>query len=229
MMKKVKERRKPKKVGDLEKVGDITRGPQVLCGGTVDVLVGTDKQLFAIHETLARKASAFFDKALSGLWKEANRRTIELPDDDPRIFGLFVSWLYFLTIPTNIDDDDEKKSLKWIELAKVYVLGDRLLCPHFKNAAVDAIVEKSSLEASQDGDPCPDGVAIWYIYRHSIKDALIRKLMVDLCVCFGTPELLDWNDKSFIPHSFVVDLAGALLAGDLFRRSKPIFTLRYYT
>ncbi|KAL5340566.1 hypothetical protein BJX70DRAFT_396550 [Aspergillus crustosus] len=49
-----------------KKGGDHRRNTKALCGRILTVLVGPEERRFSIHETLARKASPFFDKAMSG-------------------------------------------------------------------------------------------------------------------------------------------------------------------
>lgn len=59
----------------------------------VTVLVGPEKDYFAIHKTLVCGQSDFFKAALTGNFKEADG-TIALPERDPATFKYFVYWLY---------------------------------------------------------------------------------------------------------------------------------------
>ncbi|GAM88405.1 hypothetical protein ANO11243_064380 [Dothideomycetidae sp. 11243] len=47
-----------------------------------------------IHKSFICHASTFFKSALQSTWIESQHQTISLPEDDPKIFGLFLNWLY---------------------------------------------------------------------------------------------------------------------------------------
>ena len=61
---------------------------------TITVLVGESESSFQVHEWLIRKASPFFDKAMSRDWIERRERTIRLVHDDPEVFDVYASYLY---------------------------------------------------------------------------------------------------------------------------------------
>lgn len=69
-------------------------------------------------------------------FREYRDERIELPEDDPRIFGLFVEWMYYgsyvISPPTSYPSTD----------AKCWVLGDKLLCGEFKNYAISRLYEQ---------------------------------------------------------------------------------------
>jgi len=71
----------------------------------VEVVVGTDKRTFYIHERLIRSQSAFFESALGKEWKEGQARKIELPDDDAHIFEAYARWLYSGKLAVNDGDE----------------------------------------------------------------------------------------------------------------------------
>ena len=84
-------------------------------GRAADIVVGEDRQVYSIHENLLCKASLFFKKALSGPWQESVKRVIDMPDDEPKIFAIYVHWHYSGTIavasdgstPDESDNSDE--------------------------------------------------------------------------------------------------------------------------
>ncbi|KAI8633281.1 hypothetical protein F5Y19DRAFT_417325 [Xylariaceae sp. FL1651] len=49
---------------------------------------------FKVHRAIVCTQSPFFDKAISNGFKESMTRVIDLPDDDPDIFKLFLQFLY---------------------------------------------------------------------------------------------------------------------------------------
>jgi hypothetical protein len=68
---------------------------------TITVDVGTEGLKIPVLEALIRKSSTFFDNALKSEWatSRADPRVIDLTDEDPIIFKMYLNWLYFKTIP----------------------------------------------------------------------------------------------------------------------------------
>ncbi|EOO00413.1 putative btb poz domain containing protein [Phaeoacremonium minimum UCRPA7] len=77
--------------------GDAMPLNEVLSGRTVVIFVGQDKVKWTLPENLLCKHNDFFKKALRGPFMEKDA-VINLPDDDPNAFGLFVQWIYALTL-----------------------------------------------------------------------------------------------------------------------------------
>jgi hypothetical protein len=55
-------------------------------------------QNFTVHQDLISTRSEFFAKALRGDWKEAQERTVVLPDDEPEVFRLYLQFLYVCSL-----------------------------------------------------------------------------------------------------------------------------------
>ncbi|KAL2798170.1 hypothetical protein BJX66DRAFT_334209 [Aspergillus keveii] len=71
---------------------------------TVTLIAEEDADIsYNVHERLVRAASPFFDKALTGPWKESQTRTLHLPADDGLTVGLYVHWLYYRSLPVGYD------------------------------------------------------------------------------------------------------------------------------
>ncbi|KAI9848943.1 MAG: hypothetical protein M1838_000323, partial [Thelocarpon superellum] len=51
-------------------------------------------QGFSVHRLLLTRSSKFFASAFNGDFKEAQIKTLHLPEDDPEIFKKFLKWLY---------------------------------------------------------------------------------------------------------------------------------------
>lgn len=69
-------------------------------GNVLEVRVGRDNgRSFRLHEALVSARSDFFAAALTGQWKEAKDKIIDLPEDDPDIFALYPQLLYTGKIP----------------------------------------------------------------------------------------------------------------------------------
>ncbi|RDW92785.1 BTB/POZ domain-containing protein [Aspergillus mulundensis] len=182
-------------------------------GNVVTVVVGNDSEgkskSVIVHEDLLRASYEFFDKALDGPWKESARRIIELPADDPRIFAMYVRWLYFGSLAVlkgNVEAEEGEN--QFTNLVNAYILGDKLLCGDFQNAAIKEFVKRMKFF-----DPHNDVVK--HIYAHTRPDASLRRLVVDVFIMNGTKGWLeDWNGDENIPQTFILDIAKAALSGN---------------
>jgi hypothetical protein len=60
---------------------------------SIRVLVGAEEsgmKEFTVHEDLICPRSQFFRKAMSGPWKESEERKVDLPEDEPGVFALYL-------------------------------------------------------------------------------------------------------------------------------------------
>lgn len=119
-----------------------------------------DKATFDIHQHSIAFRSAFFKKAITGDWKEAQDRVVKLPEDELTTFQHYVHLLYTGKLgvvpesgPAPYDGGEEK-----IRLAKLYVLAEKLQDVDTKNlvetlcysaVARQALVELLSPQASR--------------------------------------------------------------------------------
>lgn len=56
--------------------------------------VQPEAQDFTVHEGLISARSEFFRNALKVPWKESEERTIPLPEDEPKVFPVYLKLLY---------------------------------------------------------------------------------------------------------------------------------------
>ncbi|KAF7122784.1 hypothetical protein CNMCM5793_000894 [Aspergillus hiratsukae] len=198
-----------------------------LRGKTVDIAVGVQKEIFSVHETLIRASSSFFDKAMAGDWKESQQRTIQLPEDEPGIFALYVKWLYCGTLPVVCDEPGLPGNSEYINLVKAYVLGDKILDSKFQDTVIDAIVEKSQSKAKDGQCWYPNMGVIKYTFKNTSESAPIRKLLVDMYAGFARSSWIHtW--AADLPQPFLFQLASTLLDR---RRgtTAPLVANRYHT
>lgn len=178
---------------------------------TVDVVVGEEKEKFSVHAKLLCSSSMFFDKALSGPWKEASERAVTLPDDKPRAFAIYVHWLYFRTLPM-IRRGETTPSDRYRDLIEIYSLGDKLLDPDFQNAILDATIEEGNAQYLNGKASCPDEQVIEYAYSNTVPSSPIRDLLVEIFICNAGREVLREKERTdMLPRSFLLHLARSLM------------------
>ncbi|KAF2102654.1 hypothetical protein NA57DRAFT_27179, partial [Rhizodiscina lignyota] len=147
----------------------------------VTVLVGRSQEKFLVHEGLIRARSAFFEKALSRDWKEAQKKLVELPETDVPQFTLYERWLYTSTIYSRSEDGLGVSEGRL--LIESYFLGDMLQDADFKDAVIDAIINvliKDKIYATFWGKD---------IYENTPPESPLRKLTVD---CHLDQRDTDW-------------------------------------
>lgn len=94
---------------------------------------GQDAESWMIHKDLLTHQSPFFAAALSGCFKESTTNTVELIEDDPGAFTLFVQWLYTGEYDIKFDNTPSIACLAW-------ALGDKLQCPTFQDYAMCRLI-----------------------------------------------------------------------------------------
>jgi hypothetical protein len=160
---------------------------------TIDV--GTEHEKYSVYAELIAYYSEYFKGTLNGPWKEAEDRVIELPDIDPRVFDIFIDWLYTQKLP--------KKTRDWIAptpgleagshgqgrlaerlMMKSYVFADRFLVPQFRVA----IYKYYANFCNSGGNP-PYYDAIIYAFDNLPPTSAILTLLVRTHCAY-------WNENS---------------------------------
>lgn len=183
----------------------------------MEVIVGGTS--FHVNEKLICAASPFFDRAFGGEWDESRTRTIELREHDAQVFRTYMHWLYLQKLAVRNDAPGSVGNEEYLHLAKAYVLGDFLSDGDFKDAVIDAILEKSTTTASDGKIWSPVGPVIRHIYDNTLGCSQARQLLVDIYTRNGHGNWLqDWAHRDDLPKDFLLDLAVALLD----KRSRPV-------
>ena len=156
-----------------------------LKGPSFKVVVGpTDKSSFPNYETeswslpkaLICYQSPFLNAACNRDFRERNENCIYLPEDEPKIFGLYVEWMYYGTYtlgPQPNADFGRDVSTD----AKAWVLGDKLLSVNFKNYAMRRLYTQYAI----NGNPKPVRITdIKYACMNSAVSSPLRRFFFDL-------------------------------------------------
>ena len=108
------------------------------------IIVGKNEneETFYLHDEQATKFSDVLAAAVKGGFKEAEERTVKLPEDDSELFQIFAGFTYSGAIHSQAPE--EKTPDPWQELtrlANLWGLGEKLQAGELKDAAVDATIE----------------------------------------------------------------------------------------
>lgn len=113
-----------------------------------------------VHKSFLTAWSEFFSRALNGDWKESETHTVDLTEDVPETFDLYLNLVYKNDLPVMTLDEDKLCALdtleflkhickQYISLIHLYVLADKLQDIQAKNEALKAILQISYLRNHQ--------------------------------------------------------------------------------
>lgn len=170
-----------------------------LHGGGVEVLVGISSNedakssasnTWSLPINLISHHSMFFKAACSWNFQESRKKQVELPEDDPAVFGLFVEWMYYGSY-----DVSSLRAQSSID-AQCWVLGDKLLCSEFKNYAMSRLYALHTASFFARPVTCDD---VQYVCDNSGPSSKLRQFYTDFVLeYFGAPSKLcgtieDWD------------------------------------
>ncbi|KAI8939473.1 hypothetical protein NX059_003246 [Plenodomus lindquistii] len=188
---------------------------------TSEVSESYSERLFHVHQSVLCQYSKFFQAATKPRWSEYRKKPIDLSEDDPDIFALYVQWLYtgLVAVKSKREDTDVEDSLNFEEddtaiefqdiskrtLVKCYLLGEKLMDTVYQDTIMSTLLKTASM-----GIPTYDTIRI--AYQGTNINSPLRKLMVDIWVwCGYVPSAkgdLVWQSDA----EFANDLIHALLA-----------------
>ncbi|KAK4910629.1 hypothetical protein LTR66_017420 [Elasticomyces elasticus] len=212
---------------------------ELLAGPVCTVLVGSEQQAFSVHKALICGHSLFFDTALNGPWAETSKHTVELPEDEPKIFSLYLHWLYYGNIPVLADRthlkemsgdeldtaEDEIVNNEYTQLFKACVLAEKYFDAEFHDTVINAVLEKINTpeEVSENRRP-PGSLPVTWLFNHAHILSPICRLVVDDYAKEGSSDWLeDPVTPTDLPATFFRMLSQRLMGK---RRASSRWTLR---
>jgi hypothetical protein len=150
---------------------------------------------------------------MNGNWAESKERTVRMPEDDPKLFHIYVNLIYTGRVIT--DTLEELKTAKTIGdelhvLGHLYVLGEKLQDKAAKNTAVQSLLEVAQEKDNRGKVYRPYADTIRHIYQGTCAGSLARRLMAEMWVCIDIVHLTKMSE--ILPKEFLADLAIALRA-----------------
>lgn len=136
--------------------------------------------------------SDYFRAAFNGSFTEATEGRIELRDVDLEVFENFHAWLYTRKIP---------ESLRWLQLVRLWVFGDRFQVPLLQNCVMNEIFDKEQEEAKLPLN------WMWSAYEYTVDGSPLRKATIELLAYHSVLE--DTDDGIMTPNNswlFTVDM-----------------------
>jgi hypothetical protein len=177
----------------------------------VTLLVGSDEQKFVVHESCIIRNSDFFKAALKKEWAEGQTPTIKLPEENcVETLVNYLNFAYREKLPTEdikAKADGGFTGDPFTALAKLYVIGERILDRSVQSAVIREILRLVTIKSKGKGARSyPETTSVTVTYSGTSAGSPLRRLMVDLYVKAGTGS---WN---YSKHpEFLMDLWKALL------------------
>ena len=78
----------------------------------VTIYVGPTKEKWVLHESMLCNQLAFFKGAFQGSFYEGSSKTMNLEEDDPVVFKMFVDYLYNSKVFCSLPHDDSPEALQ---------------------------------------------------------------------------------------------------------------------
>jgi hypothetical protein len=177
--------------------------------GTIRVLVGPDRVVFDVHRNFVCEESSFFKKAINGPFREAEKKEIELPFEEPHIFTAVMNWIYRKTFDPDLD------AITWLDLAKLWIIADKLDIPLLQHRVIQTIFEKHWKKTAVGGPKAHSrGIAnvspntIDHVYDNTRDDAALRHVLIALFVDSVSIKKLQERTADY-PADFLADILGA--------------------
>lgn len=164
----------------------------------ITIIVGMKEaqQTFVLHETLLRQSSAFFNNALKDEWKEAQERSVKLPDIEPSEFTVFAKFILTGMLFVRSDEDIAIiREKKWDSAAEkgryatftaifdLVKLANFLQAPDFQDVIIDVFIESILDYRLLMGHPFTfASPRMNLVYEHSSSGSLIRTFFLDVCL-----------------------------------------------
>ncbi|KAF1842096.1 uncharacterized protein K460DRAFT_370101 [Cucurbitaria berberidis CBS 394.84] len=160
---------------------------QLLKGPGIDVVIGPRDALslpkegteaWSLPRALICHYSPYLEAACTRDFRECQENYIKLPEDDPKIFDLFVEWMYYNEYTLTTRHDEELGRIANSN-SEAWVLGDKLLSTDFKNYAMSRLYAQYATDTS----PKPiRTIDVKYAYLHSAANSPLRRFFFDLVV-----------------------------------------------
>ncbi|KAF1349741.1 hypothetical protein BDV97DRAFT_389858 [Delphinella strobiligena] len=182
----------------------------------------SDQHEFSIHQDILIRNSEFFKAAVKEEWLSEKAgehfRVIEMPDDDPNIFSIYADWLYSGLICSATEHSGKGNDTEFEDLTLAYILGEKLLDKSFKNAVIDAFIEKLISERVLDLE-LPK-----LIYDNTRPTSPFRRLLVDIYAHHADSSwMMRSSAKDHLHPSFLYDLSLAQLSNLTLKTETPAY------
>lgn len=176
---------------------------------TIKIHGGGSVSTFVVPTALITSRSDFCKNALKQCWQESNIRTIDLWDQDPKTFALYLKVLDGKILDlkmTNTVDVVQHTGMDYATLFQIYVLAEFLQDP-----VTTEVLKRYLWDALFEGDytkrtlrSVPSAEALHILYDGTVKGCAARNLVLDTFAHANLTEIVR-REESW-PEEFTRDL-----------------------
>lgn len=143
----------------------------------------TDRKTFFVHKSVLCKSSRFFQTATKPEWSPQEHRPIDLTDEIPEIFQLYLQWLYTDKLSVKFrpvkktNEEGEEWDAEQISLSHLiggYLLGEKLMDGQYQTAIIRTLIGWVMNE-----DTYPANFLVQWAYQGTTEGSPLRRLLVD--------------------------------------------------
>ncbi|KAL3495071.1 hypothetical protein BJX62DRAFT_233719 [Aspergillus germanicus] len=175
--------------------------------GRMHFVVGEEEESYSIPGRLLCDISGLYRRTKSEL---ISASCVFLEEQDPHAFDIFTHWLYTSKLPVVAKREAKDDEREYLELAKAWVLGEKLECKKFQNDVMDALVARRN-EDYDELNIHPLSKTVGYIYSHTTERSKLRNFVVDMYLQKGYDNRVElWEDQSRIPLPLLIEIAEIL-------------------
>ncbi|KAI9053315.1 hypothetical protein LZ554_002278 [Drepanopeziza brunnea f. sp. 'monogermtubi'] len=153
----------------------------------VTIYVGPKRKKFVLHKTLLCNSVDFFNGAFNSSFKEGCEGVMNLPEDKPAAFAIFVKWLCTRRIPRG-------RTQSYLDsLVDLYIFADKICEVALKDTITDVIQDIATKYKLRDDTFVPVLEKLWSI---SLPEPglvrLVACIIVDSFVRKSHKEKVSW-------------------------------------
>ncbi len=178
----------------------VSSGPQTIV--TVNVKIHSSQKLhpFRVHKNYICHYSPYFEAAFNGNFVEGANQVLDLDDTKPKIFGMFLNWLYSQEVV-----DDEGNSPSCSDYINLWILADRLLVPTLQTHVLAQL--GISRKANEKGKSLSSGI-FQRVWDNTIEGSPLRAYLVEAMVKKPKPSGI--KCPSHYPHGMLIAIIDGL-------------------
>lgn len=153
-------------------------------------------QPFRVHQDFLCYYSPYFEAVFKGKFAESKSGALDLEDVSPKVFEIFVNWLYTQTVFL-----PGSKLPQIQDLMNLWIFADRLLIPRLQNHTLEAI-DRVRLKSKT----FPSSV-FHHVYEYTDKGSPLRRYIVDV-MSRGKANPLQYPER--FPVELLVDIINVM-------------------
>ncbi|THV48588.1 hypothetical protein BGAL_0239g00100 [Botrytis galanthina] len=180
---------------------------KVLGNELVTITIGKEKQKFTLHKRLLCESVEYFRAAFSG-FRESQSSSMDMPEDNPEAFELFIHWLYRGEVrsATKLTDVDQ--------FLQLYIFAEKLCLNELANKTMDAI---QAISDDLDESPQCSLEQLDGVWRNTSSESPLRKWLIRILVY----DVWAWDDEGL--SIFPLDTEKTISLWPLFKDHEDLY------